>query len=539
MNKLDLSNPQDRVFAAILKRQAIEAGDTPYLVNDEVSITFAEAEDITNRLATGLEKLGISRGDRVAMYMGNRPETVLIALAVNKVGAIWTPICSDYKGAWLSDTLERCEASLLVTDSEHLPRLTDHCLDLLENIPLVLLECGETEGASPVATYAQLAQSEPRANEPGGASAGDLCAILWTSGTTGRSKGVMQCYNNWTRAISKGASQQFNSQEGDIIYCTLPLYNSGAWITSILRALIEGIPVVIEQKFSVTHFWERVDKFKATQTFILGAMGVFLLNTPEQESDRDTTLRLAQIVPFPPHLWATFTERFNCGLVRTGLGQSECLGVFTQIEDREDVPVYALGFPFDDTDIALLDDEGKPVADGQVGEIAIREREDNVLFKGYFNDPAATARAYHGDWYLTGDMGLRDPANGAYFYKDRKKDAVRFGGRNISTLEVESVVRQHPDVRDCAAFGIPSKEVESEDELKINIVLAEGTSPSHEEIASFINHNAPYYFVPRYMEFVTELPYTPNQKVQKYQLREQGVSEATWDLKNSDYRVSR
>lgn len=537
MNKLDLSRPADRVFSSILKCQAEQTGSTPFLVNDDASITFAAAEDITNRLATGLEKLGIGRGDCVAMYMGNRPEMVLMALAVNKLGAIWTPICSDYKGAWLSDTLQRCDSKLLVTDSEYLPRLTQDCGDLLECTPLVLLELGDPKSTSAAATYAQLAQNEPRANTGGEHSEGDICAILWTSGTTGRSKGVMQCYKNWLRAITRGASLQFNSREGDIIYCMMPLYNSGAWITSVLRALVEGLPVVIEQKFSVSHFWERIEKFQATQTFLLGAMGVFLLNAPERKNDRDTSLRIAQIVPFPPHLWATFSQRFNCELLRTGLGQSECMLVFTQVEDREDVPVYALGFPARDTEIALLDDNGNPVEDGQTGEIAIRELEENVLFKGYFNDPEATAKAYHGDWYLTGDMAQRDPQSGAYFYKDRKKDAVRFGGRNISTLEVESVVRQHPDVKDVAAFGIPSKEVESEDELKINIILAAGSTASHEQIAAFINRNAPYYFVPRYMEFVTELPYTPNQKVQKFQLRDQGVCEATWDLKNSAYQV--
>lgn len=325
MNKLDLSSPKQRVFASILKRQAEEAGNTPFLVNDDISITFAQAEDVTNRLAAGLENLGISRGDRVVMYMGNRPETVLFAFAINKVGAIWTPICSDYKGNWLSDALERCEASLLVTDSEHLPRLTADCRDLLEHIPLVLLESGEPRGATPVATYAQLAASEPRPNEPGDTDAGDLCAILWTSGTTGRSKGVMQCYNNWVRTLVKGGGKKFKTRSGDIIYCTLPLYNSGAWITSILRGLTEGIPVVIEKKFSVTNFWERIDKFKATQTFILGAMGVFLLNSPERESDRDTTLRAVQIVPFPPHLWSVFSERFNCRLVRSGLGQGAAI----------------------------------------------------------------------------------------------------------------------------------------------------------------------------------------------------------------------
>lgn len=538
MNRLDLSEPRSRVFGNMLQHQAREAGNTPFLLAQDTTISFAEAEDITNRLAAGLAGLGIGRNDRIAMYMGNRPETVLVALAVNKLGAIWTPICSDYKGNWLSDTLSRCEAALLVTDSEHLPRLAGDCGDLLAATPLLLVETGPG-GHAATATYADLLRAAPRPNDSGNASAGDICAILWTSGTTGRSKGVMQCYNNWTRPICQGASRQFDSQDGDIIYCTLPLYNSGAWITSILRALIEGIPVAIEQKFSVSNFWERIEYFQATQTFVLGAMGVFLLNAPERPTDRDTTLRTAQIVPLPPHLWAPFSERFGCRLLRTGLGQSECMMVMNQVEDREDVPVYALGFPADDTEIALLDNEGKPVADGEVGEIAIRELAENVLFKGYFNDPQATTNAYRGDWYLTGDTGRRDPATGAYFYSDRKKDSVRFGGRNISTLEVESVVRQHPDVQDVAAFGIPSKEVESEDELKINIVLAAAAEITHEDLATFINDNAPYYFVPRYMEFVDELPYTPNQKVQKFRLREAGVSATSWDLKNSDFKISR
>jgi crotonobetaine/carnitine-CoA ligase len=177
--------------------------------------------------------------------------------------------------------------------------------------------------------------------------------------------------------------------------------------------------------------------------------------------------------------------------------------------------------------------------DGTAGEIAVKPLDEFVIFNGYFDDPEATAAAFHGDWYLTGDMGRKDPETGAFFFIDRKKDAVRFGGRNISTLEVESVVRKHPDVRDVAAVGIPSAEVDSEDELKINIVLADGASTTHEDICDFINQNAPYYFVPRYMEFVTELPYTPNQKVQKYQLREQGIGDATWDLRKSNYQVSK
>jgi crotonobetaine/carnitine-CoA ligase len=241
----------------------------------------------------------------------------------------------------------------------------------------------------------------------------------------------------------------------------------------------------------------------------------------------------------PPELWQKFEKRFGVRLLRTGLGQSECMLVLTQLEDRDDVPVYAIGFPLPDTDIKLFDNEGIEVADGEVGEICIKPLEPHVLFNGYFDNPDATNEAYRGEWYLTGDMGRKDPATAAFFFVDRKKDALRFAGRNISTLEVEGVVRRHPAVLDVAAFGIPSEEIASEQELKLNIILREGQSPSSEEICSFINDNAPHYFVPRYMEFVQSLPYTPTNKVQKYKLREAGVRPGCWDIKQSTYKVLR
>lgn len=464
MNKLDLSNTADRTFPLILRQQAKQNGDSAFLVTDTTRISFAQADTASDRLAAGLQGLGIGKGDIVSLFLGNRPEMVLLTLAINKLGAIWTPINGDLH-------------------------------------------------------Y------------------GDNCAILWTSGTTGKSKGVLQSYNCWIRAIVDGCSVQYDTQPGDSIYCVLPLFHTAAWITSIYRALIEGIPCVIEPRFSVTMFWERIKHFGATQTFLLGAMGAFLLNAPEHDDDSDTPLRLAQIVPLAPNQWPIFELRFGLQLIRTGLGQSECMLVMTQLENRKDVPVYALGFPVADTTIHLLDDDGNEIAAGEVGEICIKPMQPYVLFNGYFDNPKATAEAYFGDYYRTGDLAMQDLTSGAYFYADRKKDALRFAGRNISTLEVESIVRRYPAVRDVAAFGIPSEEVESEQELKLNIILKEGSRDSAEAICDFINDNAPHYFVPRYLEFVESLPYTPTNKVQKFKLRDQGVNEHTWDLKKSDYVV--
>jgi crotonobetaine/carnitine-CoA ligase len=538
LNKLDLSNTADRVFPKILRAQAEQAGDSLFLLTDSQRITFAQAEATTNALAAGLKALGLGAGDRIAFYMGNCPEMVLLSLAVNKLAAIWTPISTDYKGQWLLDTLERSRCKLLVCDESH-QRHIDEIRAQLDIEGLVQVTASDSAASDGAVSYAQLCQYAPLQPDYSKHDYGDTCSILWTSGTTGKSKGVLQSYNNWIRAIVSGASPMYDSREGDSIYCVLPLFNTAAWITCIYRALIEGLPCIIEEKFSVKHFWQRVRHFGATQTFAIGAMGVFLLNSPALADDADTPLRVALIVPIPPDLWLTFEQRFNVRLLRSGLGQSECQLVTTQLEDRDDVPVYALGFPLDDTELRLCDDKGVAVPAGEVGEICIKPLQPHILFNGYFDDDKATAEAYRDGYYLSGDMARQDPGSGAYFYVDRKKDAVRFAGRNISTLEVESVMRRHPAIEDVAAFGITSKEVDSEQELKLNIVLCQGHKPGYEDLCQFINDNAPHYFVPRYMEFVDSLPYTATNKVQKYRLRQQGLGEHTWDLKNSDYQVQR
>jgi crotonobetaine/carnitine-CoA ligase len=538
MNMLNLAPLETRVFSKILRQQAEQNGDTVFLKSDQKQITFAEADTISNALAGGLAKLGVGKYDRVALFMGNQPEMVLLTLAINKLGAVWVPICTDYRGAWLIDTLERSRCKLLITDTEFMDRIVA-VREKLDEHDLVVIKTPGDELPPDAHDYADLASGESFVSDYSDQRPGDTCAVLWTSGTTGRSKGVMQNYNGWIRAIIKGGSAPYESRKGDVIYCALPLYHSGAWVTTIYRALIEGITVAIETKFSVTHFWQRVKHFGATQTFVIGAMGVFLWNAPERTDDADTPLRVAGVVPMPPDLWSKFEERFGIKLVRSGLGQSEILLVMTQSEDRADVPTYALGFTPDDIEVQLCDEDGNEVPLGEPGEICVKPLEPSVLFNGYFDDPDATARAHRDGAFLTGDMARQDPKTGAYFFVDRKKDVVRFAGRNLSTLEVESVVRRHPDVKDVAAFGVQSREVESEHELKLNIVLNEGSSLTAEQLCGFINEHAPYYFVPRYLEFVKQLPYTPTNKVQKYELRKAGVTSATWDLKQSDYKVVR
>lgn len=539
MHPLELNDIADRHLGRILELQAIHNGDTVFLINDAQRITFADAEEHSNRLAAGLRALGVGKGDRVCFFMGNLPEMVLMCLALNKLGAVWVPVCTDYKGEWLLQTLQRSQPALLVTDRENSERLGE-VLEHFSGLPVIALQAKES--ALPGAIdYRSLLDHAPLQADYSAHHYGDTCAILWTSGTTGRSKGVMQAHNNWIRSTELGAGLMYHSRPGDIVYCAMPLYNSGAWLTCILRALITGIGCVLEQKFSASRFMERIKHFNATQTFAVGAMSVFLLNTPAREDDADNPLREACLAPIPPDKWQAFERRFGVRLLRSGMGQSECLLTLNQehCDPSIDIPVYSLGYPPPDADVRLFDDEGREVPDGQPGEICVRPLAPYILFNGYFGDPQATADAYRGEWFLTGDLARRDPRTGAFFFVDRKKDAVRFAGRNISTLEVESVVLRHPGVREAAAFGIPSEQLASEDELKLNVVLREGAELTAEALCEFINSNAPHYFVPRYLEFVAALPYTPTNKVQKFALREAGITDRTWDRNTSGFTLQK
>ena len=534
MHALDLEDTRDRHLGRMLQLQAEQNGDGQFLITDQQRINFADAEDITNRLATAFQSMGISRGDRVAFFLGSCPQMVLMCLALNKIGAVWVPVCTDYRGEWLSDTLKRSRAKLLVTDIEYQDWVAAIASDL--DYQSYILVDGDADSLSPAVRYEQLLEQPPLEVDYTQHNYGDTCAILWTSGTTGRSKGVMQAHNNWVRATVLGTMRMYHSEPGDIIYCALPLYNSGAWVTCVLRALATGLACVIEKKFSASGFMDRIKHFGATQTFAVGAMGIFLLGQAEQADDADNPLREAAIIPMPPNLWSVFENRFGVRLISSGLGQSECLLTLNQLHSELKLPVYALGYPPPDAEVDLFNDEGVPVADGESGEICVRPLAPYVLFNGYFDDPEATAAAYRGEWFLTGDLGRRDPQTRAFFFVDRKKDAVRFAGRNISTMEVESVVRRHPAIGDVAAFGIPSDVLASEDELKLSIVIRSDQSVTAEELCWYIEENAPHYFVPRYIDFVTELPYTPTNKVQKYILRQRGNGEDTWDRQAANFQ---
>ncbi len=535
MNILQISDASERHLGRAIQLQAAQHGAQPFLLFQDTVYTFAEVNCRVNELAAGLAKAGLQRGQRLAFYMSSAPEVIFLVLATNKLGAIWVPINTDYKGAWLRDTINSSRPTMLVSDAEHLPRLQEVLASL--SVAALVLHGGHESvpGAISFDTLYMAGAGEP---DMSALRAGDTCAVLWTSGTTGKAKGVMQSHNVWFNAsYANNEECQYGIAADDVIYTVLPMYNSAVWVTAIFRALFAGVPLAIDPGFSVKTFWQRVDFYGATQCFTLGAMHMFLWDAPAQEDDAAHSLRKLMAVPMPPAVAAPFCQRFGLQLLPQGLGQSEAMRLLAPVSGRTQPP-GSCGSVVPGLEARLVGDDGQDVPLGEPGELWVKPLWPHFIFNGYFDNPDATAAAYDGAWYKTGDM-LKRNANGYYFFSDRKKDAVRYKGRNISTFEVELAVRRHSSIADCAAFGVQSEELESEQEIMLDVILKPGQALQAVELAQFINDNAPYFFVPRYIQFVESLPYTPTNKVQKFRLRERGVTPTTWDARAAGFKAQR
>jgi crotonobetaine/carnitine-CoA ligase len=537
MRRPDLSDPEARTLPRILRAQAESIPDEPFLLCGERRFGYGRADALANSWAAGLARLGVGRGDTVAFMMKSCPEFVFATFGVMKLGAVWVPTNVDYKGVWLRQSLADSRARVLVLDAELIPRVAE----VAEGLPfehVVVRGKGETAAlgrpATPIGEIEALAATEP---EQDGIRYDDTAAVLWTSGTTGRSKGVMQSHNAWIRGAVNGAENS-GTGAGDVLYCCLPMYNSAAWVASVYRALVTGLPLGLDGEFSASGFWDRTRFYGATQVFTLGAMHMFLWNAPARPDDTDNPVRHASMIPMPDAIRRPFMERFGIETLDQGYGQSEVMGLLHRGDDGGTPKPNSLGQPVPGIEIRLLDDEDREVAPGAVGEFCVRPTEPAVIFNGYFHNPEATLASFRNLWYHTGDLGRRDE-DGDWFFVDRKADFMRYKGRNVSSFAVEATVGAHPAVLECAAHGVASAELESEAEIKVCVVLQPGQELSPEALVRFVNENAPHFFVPRYVEFVDELPHTPTGRVQKYKLRERGLTPGTWDRVSAGVKIER
>ncbi|HTK65575.1 MAG TPA: AMP-binding protein [Pseudonocardia sp.] len=511
---------------------------------DKLAVRFPQ-EDVTYQqmwrrstaLANGLAELGVGRDDSVAVLMRNSADQLFTWFATAMLGAVYVPINTAYRGTYLRHPLEVASVRVLVVD-EHLSEPALAVASQLDSLRHLVVRGGDITGldAGRVAVHPleSLTSAESgRLLVPVSPAWNDPNAVLFTAGTTGPSKGGSMTQNYLVRA----AQQILHARGGrpeDVYYNPLPLFHGNAMLLGALGPLLSGATAAFEENFSVSRFWDRVRHFGATQLSILGPLMLMLWKQDPRPDDADNPARVMMAVPIPAELHRPIEERFGLRIV-TAYGLSECVPV-TLSSLADPAPPGSSGKPNPMFDVRLFDDDDQEVPAGEVGEIVCRPLEPHVMFEGYLNNPEATARMWRNLWFHTGDLGRFDEHRNLSFV-DRKKDYLRRRGENISSFEVERGLLEHPDVLEAAVLGVPSDL--SEEEVMAFLVRRPGSDLDHQGLLDHCVAHLPYFAVPRYLEFVDELPKNPVGRVQKFTLRERGVGAATFDREAAGYVIER
>ena len=518
--------PPEATVVAELARQARERGDAPFLTMADEVLSYAEADARSDRMAAGLAASGVRAGDLVAIFMFNSLDMVLATFAIAKLGAASVPINTDYKGELLRYVLQDSRARVAVVDAE----LADRVIDVLGSGPvlerLVVRSDGAELPAAPIGVQrlAELgaAAAEPPAPVQGRSS--DLYMVLYTSGTTGPSKGVM-ISNGHCLAFASDWVTVMEFTEDDVLYGPLPLFHGIAYMLGMVATMRAGGHMHLRTRFSASRFWDDVRQTGATVAHVVFSIVPILLSAPPSDRDRDHGVRAVYIGP--SKLSQAFEERFGATVVEV-YGQSET-GMVTW-GAMGSLPPGSCGRPNSERfELRLVDEHDQDVAQGQVGEIIVRPRKPHTMMLGYLNKPEATAETWRNLWHHSGDRGYADE-DGWIYFADRAKDCIRRRGENISSYEIELIAGTHPEVEECAAIPVPSDM--EEEEVKLCVVRVPGSTLSGEELRAFCVEQMPRFMVPRYVEFLEAFPKTPSQKVEKYKLRQagrDGITDATWD----------
>jgi crotonobetaine/carnitine-CoA ligase len=540
----DINLPlRHRTVGRILADKARSNGERIFLKFEGRQFSYAQVDEISNRIANGLVAQGIARGEHIALLMDNRPEMLWLYFALGKVGAVAVPLNTAAKGELLTYYLTQSASTAIILDWHHAEKLSG----VLPAVPAIVrafvldapadgVDSPDGGGAAPgvkagslppslrVSRYEDLecAPATPVARD---IAIGDPFLLLYTSGTTGPSKAVVVPH---AFAITYGLqrARHFGYQPEDVLYTCLPLFHGNALHGACFSALAADATLALSRRFSARNFWREVREHGATQFNLLGAMANILWAQPETPADREHTVRQCTMVPVP-EFGLAFEKRFNLKLTSIYALSDYGMGAILGPGHPPD-KLRSAGLPPDEVSVAILDDEDFELPHGTAGEICLRPNQPWISSLGYFNMPEKSFATVRNQWFHTGDRGYVD-ADGYLYFVDRKKDAIRRRGENISSWEVEQIISRHPAVAEVAAF--PVRAELAEDEVMAAVVLNPGASLNEAQLIDFCDRNMAHFMVPRFVEFMAALPKTMTEKVEKFTLvsRAQERLASIWD----------
>ncbi len=509
------ANHPERVFARF------ENGD---------NWTYRATLQRVRKLAASLQKLGVQKGDCVLVWLPNGPDLIQTWFAINYLGAVYAPINTAYRGNLLEHVIANSGASIIVAHAELCERLFNCNTRQLETViatgpgakvpaPLLHLTIDQVLSSS-VDTELQ---------RDFGVMPWDTLAIIYTSGTTGASKGILCSHLHF---YTIGLLAVGFIEPGERCLVNLPLFHIGA-AGGVYGSLARGAGIAVVDGFNTEKFWDQVRDYDcAVGCGLVGSMVTFLASRPAADNDRDNPLRRILVAPVN-HMLVDLAARHDFEYF-TGFGMGEA--PIPLISELNPTLLGCCGTSRSGIECRIVDSHDLEVQPGETGELVIRSDLPWSMNHGYVGMPEATCDAWRNGWFHTGDA-FRQDADGNYYFVDRIKDSIRRRGENISSVEVEAAVMQHPTVQDAAAIPVPSDL--GEDEVMIVVQPREGEQVVAQELIQLLSEILPYFMVPRYIRIMSDLPKTPTNKVRKFLLREQGVTKDTWDREAAGIKLKR
>lgn len=511
MEKIQLRWPST---GHLVEWAATEYKDKTLFIYEGERMSFDEANRRVNRMANALRSLGVTKGDHVSVMLPNGFDFPLTWLAIGKLGAVMVPTNINYQEHDLVYLLNDSEAAFMVIHQDFVPllaRVRNQVPGLKEVIVLGGVEGLEADGHH---SYKAITAAASDAFTIEDVGENDLVNIQYTSGTTGFPKGCMLAHRYWL-LFGQIVSEYIELRPDDVNLTAQPFYYMDPqW--NVVICLTHGIPLVIMHRFSPSQFWQTVQENDVTFFYVLGTMPFYLMKQKEDpELEKNHKLRFVMCSGIHPDFHATFEERWNVPW-REAFGMTETgADLIVRLEDGDSVGSGAMGLPIRTKEARVVDADDNEVPDGEIGEMVLR---GEPMMQGYWKKSEATAEAMRGGWFHTGDLVYKDE-KGYFYWTGRLKDMIRRSGENISTTEVEGILVQHARIKLSAVLPVPD-ELRGE-EVKAYIVLQDGETKETvppEEIVAFARERLAYFKVPRYIEYVDDLPRTPSERIEKHKL---------------------
>ncbi|KAA3619229.1 MAG: ATP-dependent acyl-CoA ligase [Proteobacteria bacterium] len=516
----------DWTISRVLRHKATVIPENVFVITEEETLTYREAWIRSLQVANMLGSQGVEMGDHVAVMLPNGVPFCEAWLGIACLGAVHVAINSDYTGRFLVHVLNNCRARVMVIDASFIDRLVSVGAEL-EHLETVFV-VGET---SAVCSFKRRHFADwrmyPDNPPPTLSTYRDIGCVMYTSGTTGPSKGVLMPHAH-LYLFGLGTIEHMGLDEDDVFYIVLPLFHANGLFMQLFATLIAGAKAVIRERFSASRWIDDIVRFGVTITNSLGVVAAFVLNQPPSRLDRTHRLRAMGLAPISKGLVDGLTDRFGIPCIYGMYGMTEA-----------NIPLYTTaGAPKPQScgrvwsefyALRIVDPESdEELPRGETGEIVVRPRQPYGFMAGYLNMPDKTVEAYRNFWFHTGDAAWMDD-DGDVFFVDRIKDCIRRRGENISSFEVENALSAHPSIHETAVYAVPSEIEGAEEEVVAAVVPKSGSTIDLEELKVFALENLPAFAVPRYFRVMKELPKTPTGKIQKHVLRNEGVAPGVVD----------